>query len=253
MKVRPKIRPASERDYFGKRVRRSLSAVKIDPPCPHYPHCIGCPLIDVPYPAQLLRKRDIVTRALATCPSLAHLEVPSVVASPHRLGYRARVKLVVRSTRGEVATGLYVPGSHRVIDISSCPVHPRPVNQVTRYLKGKLFELRIVPYDERNDSGQLRYLDFRYSFARHELSLTLVTRHAALPQGGLLAKSLSRKFSFITGVIQNINEQRGNVIWGDRYHLLSGRDSLLEQIGGLSFGFPAGVLSQANPSTAKKL
>ena len=253
MKVRPNIRPATAPDYFGKRTRKSLSAIKVAPPCPHYPHCIGCPFIDVPYPEQLLRKRDIVARALAVYPTLAHLEVPSVIASPHRLGYRARVKLVVRSTRGEIATGLYVPGSHRVIDISSCPVHPRPVNQVARYLKAKLFELRIAPYDERNDSGQLRHLDFRYSFARHELSVTLVTRHREFPQGMALARSLSRKFSFITGVIQNINEQRGNVIWGDRYQLLSGRDSLLEQIGGLSFGFPAGVFSQANPSTAKKL
>src|SRR5262249_60757136 len=117
MKVRPKIRPASERDYFGKRVRRSLSAVKIDPPCPHYPHCIGCPLIDVPYPAQLLRKRDIVTRALATCPSLAHLEVPSVVASPHRLGYRARVKLVVRSVISEGRPGTYNPESNQGAEI----------------------------------------------------------------------------------------------------------------------------------------
>jgi 23S rRNA (uracil-5-)-methyltransferase RumA len=223
------------------------------PPCPHYPHCIGCPLIDVPYPEQLLRKRDIVARSLTAYPSLAHLQVPAVIASPHRLGYRARVKLVVRSTRGEVAAGLYVPGSHRVIDISSCPVHPRPVNQVTRYLKQKMLDLRILPYDERSDSGQLRYLDFRYSFSRRELSVTLVTRHRVFPQGMTLARSLSRKFSFITGVIQNINEQRGNVIWGDQYHLLSGRDSLLDQVGGLKFGFPAGVFSQANPSTAKKL
>jgi 23S rRNA (uracil1939-C5)-methyltransferase len=164
-----------------------MSVRKPGPPCPHYPHCIGCPLIDVPYPEQLVRKRDSVARALAAYPSLARLEVPSVIASPYRLGYRARVKLVVRSTRGEVATGLYVPGSHRVIDISSCPVHPWPVNQVARFLKSKLLELRIAPYDERNDSGQLRYLDFRYSFARRELSVTLVTRHRELPQGMALA------------------------------------------------------------------
>ena len=253
MKFKPNTRPLTEQARYEKRFRTAPFVRKSDSPCPHYPHCIGCPLVDVPYPEQLLRKRDIVARALAAYPSLAHLEVPSVIASPHRLGYRARVKLVVRSTRGEVATGLYVPGSHRVIDISSCPVHPRPVNQVTRYLKGKLLELRIAPYDERNDSGQLRYVDFRYSFARRELSVTLVTRHREFPQGMALARSLSRKFSFITGVIQNINEQRGNVIWGDRYHLLSGRDSLMEQVGGLKFGFPAGVFSQANPSTAKKL
>ena len=253
MKFKPNIRPVTGQARYGKRFATSPTVRKSGPPCPHYPHCIGCPLIDVPYPEQLLRKRDIVARALAAYPSLAHLEVPAVIASPHRLGYRARVKLVVRSTSGEVATGLYVPGSHRVIDISSCPVHPRPVNQVTRYLKGKLLELRIVPYDERNDSGQLRYVDLRYSFARRELSVTLVTRHREFPQGMALARSLSRKFSFITGVIQNINEQRGNVIWGDRYHVLSGRDSLLEQVGGLKFAFPAGVFSQANLSTAKKL
>ena len=253
MKFKLNPRPATEPAHYGKRFNTSTFGRKSGPPCPHYPHCIGCPLIDIAYPEQLLRKRDIVARALAAYPSLAHLDVPAVITSPHRLGYRARVKLVVRSTRGEVATGLYVPGSHRVIDISSCPVHPRPVNQVIRYLKGKLLELRIAPYDERNDSGQLRYLDFRYSFARRELAVTLITRHREFPQGMALARSLSRKFSFVTGVIQNINEQHGNVIWGDRYHLLSGRDSLLEQVGGLKIGFPAGVFSQANPSTAKKL
>ena len=222
-------------------------------PCPHYPNCIGCPLSHVPYPEQLLRKRDIVTRALANYPSLMRTEVPPVTAAPHRLGYRARIKLVVRRTRGEIATGLYVPGTHRVIDISSCPVHPRQVNQVLPYLKKKILELGIEPYDERDDSGQLRYLDFRYSFGQRQLSLTLVTRHRDFPQGGALARSLSRKFSFIDGVIQNVNPQRGNVIWGDHYRTISGRDTLLEQVGAFTVGFPAGVFSQANPSTAKRL
>jgi 23S rRNA (uracil1939-C5)-methyltransferase len=221
--------------------------------CPHYPYCIGCPLSNVPYPAQLLKKRQIVVDALATYPSLAQIGVPAVIAAPHRLGYRARVKLVVRSTRGEIATGLYVPGTHRVIDISSCPVHPRPVNQVLGYLKKKILELGIEPYDERDDSGQLRYLDFRYSFARRELTVTLVTRQRDFPQGGALARSLSRKFSFISGVIQNVNEQRGNVIWGDRYRMITGRDTLLETLGSLTLGFSVGVFSQANPSSAKIL
>lgn len=246
-------RPGSRQKGYEHRSPATHEDGAYNPACPHYPHCIGCPWINIPYPKQLLSKREIVSQALAAYPSLVGLEIPSVIASPYRLGYRARVKLVVRSSRGEVAAGLYVPGSHRVIDISSCPVHPRPVNQVTQYLKQKILDLRILPYDERNDSGQLRYLDFRYSFSRRELSVTLVTRHREFPQGIGLARSLCRKFSFITGVIQNVNEQRGNVIWGDQYNLLSGRDSLLDQVGGLKFGFPAGVFSQANPSTAKKL
>jgi 23S rRNA (uracil1939-C5)-methyltransferase len=222
-------------------------------PCPHYPHCIGCPFIDVPYPEQLARKRGIVREALAAFSSLAGVEVPQVVPSPRRLGYRGRVKLVVRKNQNDIAIGLYVPQTHRVMDISCCAVHPRPVNRVIQYLKRKLLELGIAPYDERNDSGDLRYVDLRYSFARREVNVTLVSRHASLPHGEKLARTLKRKFSFVTGVIQNVNETHGNVIWGNSYRTLSGRDTIHEQIGGLKLAFPAGVFSQANPITAQKL
>ena len=233
-----------------------LSAVEREPyrpVCPHFPRCTGCPLINVAYPEQLSRKREIVARALAEYAPLADFEVAPVIASPQRLGYRSRIKLVVRSRKGEVATGLYVPGTHHVVDISSCPVHPRPVNQVVQYLKKKLQELRIAPYDERNDSGDLRYLDFRYSFARRELSVTLVSRHGSFPHGGALARILQRRFPFIVGVIQNINDQKGNVIWGKTFRTLAGRDTIVERVGDLKLVYPAGVFSQANPFTARRL
>jgi 23S rRNA (uracil1939-C5)-methyltransferase len=233
----------------GSRMSQGQNAV----PCPHYPQCLGCPFIGLPYREQLLRKRQIVARAFAAFPSLVGLEVPPVIASPRRLGYRARVKLVVRRTQGEVAAGLYVPKSHRVIDISSCPVHPRPVNQVIQYLKRKVQDLDIAAYDARDDSGDLRYLDFRYSFARRDLSVTLVTRHRTFPRGMALARALRRKFSFVSGVIQNINEGQGNVIWGNIFRSLAGSGAILEQIGNLRLIFPAGVFSQVNPFTSRKL
>jgi len=237
-----------ERQGFSSTERAEYEAY-----CPHFPSCVGCPFIKVPYPEQLLKKRAIVGRALAEYSSLASADVSPVVPSPQRLGYRARVKLVVRKNRDQVAMGLYVPQTHRVIDISSCPVHPRQVNQVVFYLKKKVLELSIAPYDERDDSGDLRYIDFRFSVARHELSLTLVTRHASFPQGAPLAKALQQRFPFITGVIQNVNENRGNVIWGNSFRTLGGRDTIMERVGDLKLVFPAGVFSQANPFTARKL
>ena len=222
-------------------------------PCPHYPRCVGCPLIDVPYPQQLSQKHARVEEALAQYPSLRGTRAAPVVPSPQRLGYRARVKLVVRRNRDQVALGLYVPHSHRVMDISSCPLHPAAVIQVSQYLKRKILELGIAPYDERDDSGDLRYLDFRYSAARRELSITLVTRRALFPQGAPLARSLMQRFSFVTGVMQNINESRGNVIWGAAYRTLAGRDTLMERFGDLKLVFPPGVFAQANPFTARKL
>lgn len=233
--------------------RGSEIAERYEPACPHYPHCVGCPWIDVPYPQQLKRKHALVREALARYPSLADIEPAPVVPAPHRLGYRGRVKLVVRRKRDQIAIGLYVPQTHRVIDISSCPVHPRPVNQVAQYLKKKTVELGIAPYDERDDSGDLRYLDFRFSAARQELSVTLVTRRAAFRRGAELARALLKRFPFVTGVIQNVNERRGNVIWGETFRVLGGRDTIMERIGDLKLVFPPGVFSQANPFTARRI
>lgn len=223
------------------------------PPCPHYPDCFGCPLVGFPYPEQLEKKRRALAQALDGSVRLPAVEVPPVVRSPRRLGYRARVKLVVRRAGGRVETGLYAPGSHRVVDISRCPVHPEPVNRVVGYLKRLVAKLEIPVYDEPTDTGALRYLDIRYSFWRREVALTVVTRHDRFPQGGELARALMRRFPFVAGVIQNINEERGNVIWGERYRSLGGRDSIMERIGFVKLKYPAGTFSQANPAVAQRL
>jgi 23S rRNA (uracil1939-C5)-methyltransferase len=194
-----------------------------------------------------------VTEALTAYPSLPYVEVPAVIPSPRRLGYRARVKLVVRQSKGEILTGLYLPETHRVVDISSCPVHPEPVNRVIQQLKKEIHRLGIAPYDERDDSGDLRYLDVRYSFWSREIVLTLVTRHANFPRGNDLARALKKRFGFIAGVAQNINEDPGNVIWGPRSRSLAGRDTVIERVGPWKLRIPVGVFSQANPLVARKL
>lgn len=223
------------------------------PPCPHYPNCFGCPLIDRPYPRQLSLKQQRLTDALAAHTELADSQVDRIVGSPQRLGYRARVKLVVGKHNGAVVAGLYVPGTHRVADISACPVHPKAVNQVVQYLKKQITQLDITPYDEATDSGQLRYFDIRYSLWRQELVVTLVTRHDDFPQGRTLARELKRRFRFVSGVVQNVNQAKGNVIWGKHFRTLVGRDSILERNGFVQLSFPAGVFSQTNPKIARKL
>jgi 23S rRNA (uracil1939-C5)-methyltransferase len=68
-----------------------------------------------------------------------------------------------------------------------------------------------------------------------------------------LARSLQQRFGFVTGVVQNVNQQRGNAIWGEKFQTLSGRDTLMERIGDLKMVFPPGAFSQANPFTARRI
>ncbi|HEY7163965.1 MAG TPA: 23S rRNA (uracil(1939)-C(5))-methyltransferase RlmD [Candidatus Binatia bacterium] len=235
------------------RKRRRDKVRRIDVPCPHYPRCDGCPWVDQPYPQQLLRKRERVIEAFRRYAQLADIAVPPVVPSPRLFGYRGRVKLVLRKTRDAVMAGLYVPGSHRVVDIASCPLHPKPVNSVVQYLKRKFADDSIPIYDERNDTGALRYLDLRYSFTQEQLLVTLITRHRELAGAAALARSVSSRFPFVAGVIQNVNETRGNIIWGSEFRILIGRDRLIENLAGVKLTYPAETFSQANPFTAARV
>jgi 23S rRNA (uracil1939-C5)-methyltransferase len=245
----PRARPTERGNYRREQTRTETS----HPPCPHYPACHSCPFVQFPYLEQLAKKREIVAQALREYPSLAAIEVPPSVPSARQFGYRARAKLAVRKVKDKILIGLYIPESHKVVDISACPVHPPPVNQLVQFLKGEIEKLRISPYDEDHDTGQLRYLDIRYSFWQQQALLTLVTRHMHFPQVRDLLRNLERRFPFLTGVVQNINDKPGNVIWGERFHPLRGRDALLEKLGPLKISIPVDTFSQVNPQVARKL
>lgn len=245
----PHARPIERVGYGQERTRTESSR----PPCPHYPACHGCPFIQFPYLQQLEKKREIIAGALREYSTLASLAVPLPIPSARQFGYRARVKLAVRRAKDKILIGLYIPESHQITDISACPVHPHPVNQVIQFLKEEIEKLRIVPYDEEHDTGQLRYLDIRYSFWQQQVLLTLVTRHMHFPQVRDLIRNLERQFPFLTGIVQNINDKPGNVIWGERFHPLRGRDALLEKLGPLKISIPVDAFSQVNTQVARKL
>ena len=224
------------------------------PPCPHYPACHGCPFVSIPYNQQLLKKQHQITAALTDYTSLQHIAVPVPIASSRRFGYRARVKLAVQRVKGKTVIGLYRPESHQIIDASACPVHPPQINKLVAFLRQAIDQLQIAPYDEVHDTGQLRYLDIRYSFWQRRTLLTLVTRRMHFPQVRELTRTLGRHFPELVGVVQNINDTPGgNVIWGERFHPLRGRDSLLEQFGHLRLHSPADAFTQVNPFVAQKL
>ena len=236
-----------------KRAREWIKLGPVRPPCPHYPACFGCPFIQFPYLEQLEKKREIVKKALRAYPTLSALEVPSIFSSPSQFGYRARVKLPVRRIQGKVVIGLYRPETHEVADASACPAHPEPVNRLIQFLKEAIAQLDIVPYDEAHDTGQLRYIDIRYSFWQKQALLTLVTRHMHFPQARDLIRELERRFPFLSGIVQNIHDKPGNAIWGERFHPLRGRDSLLEKMGPFRLCIPVYAFSQVNPVVARKI
>ncbi|HUI25913.1 MAG TPA: 23S rRNA (uracil(1939)-C(5))-methyltransferase RlmD [Candidatus Kryptonia bacterium] len=223
-----------------------------DKPCPHYPDCVGCALIGQPYGAQLARKREAVGAALARYPRLASIDVPEVIGSPKAFGYRNQAKLVARRAGRGVLLGIYRPGSHQVVDIRHCPVHHPLIESVLDRVAAVIEQQAVPIYDERTHSGLLRYVVVRVSTWTKRAQLILVTRERALPAAPQLVRAL-RPVRGLAGVVQNVNPEPGNVIFGSEFVSLDGDLDLVERVGFLKLKSRAGTFLQANIPIARKI
>lgn len=222
--------------------------------CLHAPQCVPCPLRGLPYREQLSRKRQEVERALAAYPSLAGADLEDVVGSRDLFGYRNTVKLVVGASRsGGLRAGVYEPGTHRLADASGCAVHHPALNAVIAAALEDAAAVGITAYDEKDGTGELRYLVARYSAWTRRVLLILVTRSREVRGLREIVRKLSKSCRALGGVVQNVNPDPGNVILGRSFLTLRPPAALVDRIGFLKLQTSPGVFLQANLWAARRI
>jgi 23S rRNA (uracil1939-C5)-methyltransferase len=221
-------------------------------PCPHFPNCVGCALIGHPYGEQLRIKRERVREAFRAFPSLVSVEIPEVIGSPRAFGYRNQAKLVARRAQRGLLLGIYRPGSHQVVDIRRCPVHDPLIARVIEAVARIVERYQIPTYDERAQTGTLRYVVVRVSTWAKTAQVILVTRDRGLPHAREVVRALTRVRG-VRSVVQNINPEPGNVILGSQYLPLTRETALIERVDFLKLKTHAGAFLQANVPVARKL
>jgi 23S rRNA (uracil-5-)-methyltransferase RumA len=205
---------------------------RVDPPCPAYGECGGCPLQHLDYPAQLRWKSGQVTAALAPVAAADWPTVQSCVPSPRVFGYRNQGKYVYGPIGARVTLGAYAPRSHRLVELLGCQVVEPVIDQVAGTLRG-LLERRGAPaFDEHRRTGLLRSCVLR-SNCRGEVLVALVTARRAWEEGAGLAEDLRAARPEVVGVVQNIHPGEGNVIFGPEEVTLAGQPVLEETVSGV--------------------
>jgi 23S rRNA (uracil1939-C5)-methyltransferase len=198
----------------------------------------------VPYAQQLDDKLEAVRSIFEQFGGEAlDAETPiTIAASPKQLSYRNRVKLVPArqlSGRGAgsaagsapgsgIALGLYRAESHEVIDIPSCPVQMEGLNKIIEVIRAGIRKHDIALYDENAHLGDLRFVSVREGHATGERLVGFVTRDESCANLEGLAGELMDCGMGVVGVLQNVNPEKGNVIFGPGTRLLAGRDYLEE-------------------------
>ena len=113
------------------------SADRVKPHCLHFGRCGGCQWQHVSYRAQLEAKHALVRRAVSAAGTALDATVRPVEASPLPYGYRHRTTLSVCSVRGKVLCGFRWMRSHRIVDLSECPVLAGPLETALPVLRDR--------------------------------------------------------------------------------------------------------------------
>lgn len=208
--------------------------------CRHHRSCPGCPLIELPYPAQLAEKRARLSAALAR---YGHLpQAPPVAGASRAEGYRHRLKLPLQVERDHVAIGLLHPRTGRVVDTPDCPVlHP------------KLREALPPLLDQLRGRSGLHALDLRVSSATGQLQAVLACAGGELPGGKFFARKLIDGVPGLASVAVSVADPERKRVMGRAPRVLAGLAALPERIGSTSYTILPGAFFQVDPENAATL
>ncbi len=248
------------------------SEKRINPLCVHHHICGGCVLQHLDYAEQLLFKHRQVVNALQRIGGFdisfdisndgSGVKVLPVAGMDNPWYYRNKAQVPVAGVKSgdssscngaALVAGFYEKRSHRVVDITECHIQHPENNRVITVVKNVLQALKITPYDEKNHLGIIRHIIARVSFSREEVTVVLVTKGRQLPHKGRLVAMLREQLPNLTGIIQNVNSQKGNTIQGRTDILIWGRPYITDSLAGLQFNISPRSFYQVNPWQTEKL
>ena len=216
------------------------SPQRVEPDCPYYGTCGGCQLRHMTYEEELELKRRRVEDALRRIGGV-DLSVSVIHGAKNTQRYRNKVQFPVSGG----AVGYYQGGTHRVVDIDDCLLQPEVDAACRSAVKGWMERFAVPAYDERRGEGLVRHLFLRTNCAGEALCC-MVANGKSLPHEGELVEALRRAAPRLAGVVLSVNTKKTNVILGDAFHTLWGRDWLEEELCGHTFRLSVPSFFQVN-------
>jgi 23S rRNA (uracil1939-C5)-methyltransferase len=176
----------------------------------------------------------------------AGLPDPPVHRAP-ATGHRHRARLAVRGRARSPKIGLFQAGSHRIVDIPTCPIHHPLLNEAAREIRQAIRETGVEPYADRPHRGALRYVQLAVERTSQRVQVVLVgCGETPDVLGGLPGAVARRMGNRLQGLFFNAQPDRSNTILGPRTIRLVGEPSLCERLGGIEVFFPPAAFGQSH-------
>ena len=217
--------------------------------CGYSKKCGGCKYIDMEYKEQLKLKQKRIEKLLGK-----HCEVKPILGMSDPFHYRNKVNATFsRTKRGEIISGIYEAGSHRVINIEKCMIENEKADEIIQSIKGLLKSFKIKTYDEDTQYGLLRHVLVRTGHVTGQFMVILVLSSPVMPSKNNFVKALRKIHPEISTVVINVNDKKTSMVLGKRDIVLYGKGYIEDELCGIKYRISPHSFYQINPVQTEKL
>ncbi|TYS58470.1 23S rRNA (uracil(1939)-C(5))-methyltransferase RlmD [Sutcliffiella horikoshii] len=230
------------------------SPFRVDAPCPIYKQCGGCQLQHLSYEGQLVAKQKQVKDVLERIGHLKDVPVHPVLGMDHNpWRYRNKAQVPIGEREGGLIAGFYQQRSHEIIDMKECLIQQEINDRVVQTVREICDKHGVRAYNEKTHKGVLRHVMARYGLVTGEVMIVLITRTPDIPNRRAIVDEITEALPEVKSVVQNVNNKKTNVIFGEETHVLWGNEYIYDFIGDIKFAISARSFYQVNPEQTKVL
>lgn len=211
------------------------------------------PLSHMKYEYQLSFKEEQVKRVMNKIAHMPEVPVFETIGMEKPYAYRNKAQIPVRKLNEQLATGFYRKNSHELLPIEDYFIQDPEIDKAILVVRDILQRFKIKPYNEEENTGFLRHIIIRRGHYSHEMMVILVTRTEKFFQGSRIAEVIQSELPEVVSVMQNVNSEKTNVIMGKEDILLSGKETIEDQLLGKTYRISPQSFYQVNTKQAEKL
>lgn len=219
---------------------------RVEATCQYFSQCGGCQLQHLSYEGQLKWKENMVRNVMKRIGKIDAPVLP-VKGMDNPWHYRNKSQIPFAQSEAGTIAGFYKTKSHAIVDMERCYIQTEEADTIMSGLKQRLAHIGLQPYNEETHKGMLRHVVVRKGRATNEVMVVLVTKARKFPQAEAAIQIIQELIPNVASIVQNINTQKTNVIFGDETITLWGKDVIEDTIGDVRFEISARSFYQVNP------
>ena len=221
--------------------------------CNSYKKCGGCNLRHMDYNYTLELKKEIVINCLNK-EKIYNVNVKNTIGMGNPYNYRNKLQYPVGiDNQGKPVMGVYARRSHDIVKNSLCGIQNLNANIIAQDVFKYLIESGIKPYNEKNQSGDLRHIVVRNGNITNEIMLILVLNNKKCNINKKFINFITNKYNNIKTIVLNYNLKNTNVIFGKENKTIFGDGYIYDILGDYKFKISPLSFYQVNSVQAEVL